>query len=167
MECKLLQIYCFWFHLKFDPEFSYICTESYCKFIVSCTREIDNASLSEDYETLLKMVDNPDNFLEVKPLGEDNGEFLANFIDVELAKRGLFSLGLARRAGKIVVGFEQVRSALKKMSVNRGLDKSVFVKSAILITAKDASSDGQNKLKALADRLGESGANIKKFVLFV
>ncbi len=102
----------------------------------------------------------------VKPLGEDNGEFLANLIDVELAKRCLFSLGLARRAGKIVVGFDQVRSALKKMSVNGGLDKSVFVKSAILITAKDAASDGQNKLKALADRLGESGANIKKFVLF-
>ena len=102
----------------------------------------------------------------VKPLGEDNGESLANLIDVELAKRCLFALGLARRAGKIVVGFDQVRSALKKMSVNRGLDKSVYLKSAILITAKDAAFDGQNKLKALSDRLGESGADIKKFVLF-
>ena len=102
----------------------------------------------------------------VNPLGEQKGETLANFIDTELAKRCLFALGMARRAGKIVVGFDQVRSALKKMSANRGIDKSTYVKSAILITAKDAALDGRNKLKALSDRLGESGANIKKFVLF-
>ena len=102
----------------------------------------------------------------VNPLGERKGETLANLIDTELAKRCLFALGMARRAGNIVVGFDQVRSALKKMSANRGLDKPTYVKSAILITAKDAALDGRNKLKALSDRLGESGANIKKFVLF-
>jgi predicted RNA-binding protein YlxR (DUF448 family) len=102
----------------------------------------------------------------VSTLGERKGIALANLIDTELAKRCLFALGMARRAGKIVVGFDQVRSALKKMSANTGLDKPTYVKSAILITAKDAALDGRNKLKALSDRLGESGANIKKFVLF-
>ena len=51
-----------WLPLKLPP---------YCKFIVSCTRELDNPTLSQDYEILHKMVENPDNFLEVKPLGEE------------------------------------------------------------------------------------------------
>jgi hypothetical protein len=42
----------------------------YCKVIVSCTREIDNPALSQDYEILQKMIDNKDNFLEVKSLGD-------------------------------------------------------------------------------------------------
>ena len=51
-----------WLPLKLPP---------YCKFIVSCTREISNSALSADYEMLQRMIDNADNFLEVKPLGEN------------------------------------------------------------------------------------------------
>ena len=51
-----------WLPLKLPP---------YCKLIVSCTREIDNPVLSQDYDTLHKMFDNIENFLEVKPLGEE------------------------------------------------------------------------------------------------
>ena len=43
----------------------------HCKIVVSCTREEGNASLNTWYEDLVKIVFNPDNFLEVKALGED------------------------------------------------------------------------------------------------
>ena len=51
-----------WLPLRLPP---------YCKFIVSCTRETGNTNLSQDYEILNTIIDNPDNFLEVKQLGED------------------------------------------------------------------------------------------------
>ena len=51
-----------WLPVKLPP---------YCKIVVSCTREISKPSLCQDYDMLTKMVDNIDNFLEVKPLGED------------------------------------------------------------------------------------------------
>ena len=41
----------------------------YCKIVVSCTREENNPTLCKEYEVLSKMVDDPDNFLEVKALG--------------------------------------------------------------------------------------------------
>ena len=51
-----------WLPLKLPP---------FCKIVVSCTREAENRALCQDYDMLTKMVDNRNNFLEVKPLGEE------------------------------------------------------------------------------------------------
>ncbi|CAB4067000.1 unnamed protein product [Lepeophtheirus salmonis] len=43
----------------------------HCKIIVSCTKEDNNPALCQDYELLTKMIDEPQNFLEVTSLGEE------------------------------------------------------------------------------------------------
>ena len=101
----------------------------------------------------------------VTPLVGPNGEDLADLVEAQLAQRCLEALGLARRAGKLVVGFDQVRAALKGMAVPaEGGGRAR--KSAILLTASDAAADGRNKLKALADRVSESGAALTQMALF-
>jgi predicted RNA-binding protein YlxR (DUF448 family) len=63
---------------------------------------------------------------------------LAERIDTGLAKAALSALGLARRTGDVVVGFEKVRASLTaKMS-------------AVLVNAADGGEDGRRKLAALA-----------------
>lgn len=59
-------------------------------------------------------------------------------VDEGLAKGALSALGLARRTGDLVTGFEKVRSALKTH------------KAAALIAASDGAEDGRRKLAALA-----------------
>jgi predicted RNA-binding protein YlxR (DUF448 family) len=98
------------------------------------------------------------------PLVGPNGEDLADLVDAQLAQRCLDALGLARRAGKLVVGFDQVRAALKGMAT-AGVGGAVR-KSAILLTAEDAAADGRNKLKALADRVSEGGVVLTQLALF-
>ncbi len=61
-------------------------------------------------------------------------------IESLLAKRILDRLGLERRAGRLVIGFEKVRASLGDQH------KAVVA----LITASDASDDGRDKLKAKA-----------------
>lgn len=68
-------------------------------------------------------------------------EDLADMVERLLARRVLESLGLARRAGEAVCGFEKVRAELKAGRV------------AVLIEARDASEDGRGKIKALAGDL--------------
>jgi hypothetical protein len=55
-----------------------------------------------------------------------------------LAQRCLDLIGLARRAGEVVCGFEKVRDALRNGRVG------------ILLAAGDGAADGRGKLKALA-----------------
>jgi len=55
-----------------------------------------------------------------------------------LEHRALSAIGLARKAGEVVVGFDQVKAALKANEV------------AVLISADDAAEDGASKLKRLA-----------------
>ena len=98
----------------------------------------------------------------VTPLIGPNGEDLATLVDAQLAQRCLDALGLARRSGRLVVGFDQVRVALKAMAVSAGFSRN----SAILLTAQDAAADGRNKLQALADRVSESGAALTQLALF-
>jgi hypothetical protein len=63
---------------------------------------------------------------------------LAARVDAGLAKAALSALGLARRTGEVVVGFEKVRASLAaKMS-------------AVLVNAADGGEDGRRKLAALA-----------------
>ncbi len=59
-------------------------------------------------------------------------------VEAGLAKAALSSLGLGRRSGDVVIGFEKVRAALKDGKV------------AVLISARDGAADGVRKLKALA-----------------
>jgi predicted RNA-binding protein YlxR (DUF448 family) len=98
----------------------------------------------------------------VTPLVGPDGEDLALLVDAQLAQRCLETLGLARRAGQLIVGFDQVRAALKEMAASAGSNR----RSAVLLTAQDAAADGRNKLKALADRVTESGAAVTQLVLF-
>ena len=51
-----------WLPVKLPP---------FCKIVVSCTREISKPHLCQDYDMLIKMVDQRNNFLEVEPLGEE------------------------------------------------------------------------------------------------
>ena len=62
---------------------------------------------------------------------------LSALVDQGLAKAALSALGLARRCGDAVVGFEKVRSALKERNA------------AVLIAAADAADDGRDKLAGL------------------
>jgi predicted RNA-binding protein YlxR (DUF448 family) len=58
-----------------------------------------------------------------------------------LVRRALDRLGLARRAGQVAMGFEQVREALRTAPV------------AVLLSAADGAADGREKLRRLAPTL--------------
>ncbi len=98
----------------------------------------------------------------VTPLIGPNGETLAALVDDQLAKRCLEVLGLARRAGQVTIGFDQVRAALKAMTSRIGQSRSP----AVLLTAHDAAADGRDKLTMLASRVAESGAAVVQLGLF-
>jgi ribosomal protein L7Ae-like RNA K-turn-binding protein len=66
---------------------------------------------------------------------------LAETVERLLARRALDSVGLARRAGQVVVGFEQVRAWLRAS------------KAAVLIAAADGAAEGRAKLRRLAPDL--------------
>ena len=66
---------------------------------------------------------------------------LADRVDALLARRCLDLLGLARRAGQAVCGFEKVRAELKGR------------RAAVVIEARDAAQDGRGKMRALAGGL--------------
>jgi predicted RNA-binding protein YlxR (DUF448 family) len=66
---------------------------------------------------------------------------LAATVERLLASRALGCVGLARRAGQVVVGFDQVRAALRASKV------------AVLIAAADGAADGRAKLRRLAPDL--------------
>ncbi len=58
-----------------------------------------------------------------------------------LARRALATLGLARRAGQVALGFEQVRLCLRSGAA------------AVLLAARDGAADGRRKLRQLAPDL--------------
>jgi hypothetical protein len=62
----------------------------------------------------------------------------------------------------LVVGFDQVRAALKGMATTAGQSGSA----AILLTAQDAAAGSRNKLTALADRIAEGGVEVTQLALF-
>lgn len=63
---------------------------------------------------------------------------LAERIDAGFAKAALSALGLARRSGDVVIGFEKVRASLASRM------------SAALVNAADGGEDGRRKLTAVA-----------------
>ena len=64
---------------------------------------------------------------------------LSDRVEAGLVKAALGALGLARKTGDVVLGFEKVRAALRAKDV------------AVLVTAADAAEDGKRKLQSLAD----------------
>jgi len=72
---------------------------------------------------------------------------LADRIEAGLARRCLDLLGLARRAGQAVAGFEKVRSRLREGKVG------------LLVEAADGAADGRRKLADLAAAQGD-GAGV-------
>ena len=66
---------------------------------------------------------------------------LAAMVEAGLAKSALSALGLGRRVGEVVVGFEKTRAALKSKSL------------AALIAARDGAADGRMKLRSLAKEM--------------
>jgi predicted RNA-binding protein YlxR (DUF448 family) len=63
---------------------------------------------------------------------------LAGQVERLLVQRALDCLGLARRAGQVTMGFEQVRAYLRSSAAG------------VLIAAADSSADGRSKLRRLA-----------------
>lgn len=72
---------------------------------------------------------------------------LAERLDSLLERRCLDRIGLARRAGQVVAGYEKVREALKGGRVGRAGPP------ALLLEAADGSPEQQVKVTALAPRL--------------
>ena len=69
---------------------------------------------------------------------------LADRVDGLLRMRALSALGLARKAGATVVGFDQVKAFLESG------------RPGVLITARDAAEDGAAKLARLARKRGDA-----------
>jgi hypothetical protein len=63
---------------------------------------------------------------------------LAEQVERLLVSRALDCLGLARRAGQVAMGFDQVRACLRSSSA------------AVLLAAADSAADGRRKLRQLA-----------------
>jgi uncharacterized protein len=63
---------------------------------------------------------------------------LPEVVEAGLSKRALSALGLARKTGDVVTGFDQVKSALKEKKI------------AVLVAAVDGAEDGRRKLKTLS-----------------
>jgi ribosomal protein L7Ae-like RNA K-turn-binding protein len=70
-------------------------------------------------------------------------ENLVETVEAGLEKRALDALGLARRTGDAVLGFDQVKKALAGGRV------------AVLVSAADAADDGCEKLSRLGARMGK------------
>lgn len=63
---------------------------------------------------------------------------LADQVEAALARRALDGLGLAKRAGKLALGFDQVEAAIRR------------AKPAFLIEASDGAEDGRERLQRLS-----------------
>lgn len=75
---------------------------------------------------------------EARLAGGMTAEGFAAAVEKGLEERALAALGLARRTGAALAGFDQVRGALKSGGVG------------VLVTARDAGADGAEKLARLA-----------------
>jgi predicted RNA-binding protein YlxR (DUF448 family) len=78
---------------------------------------------------------------------------LANQVEALLHRRVLDQLGLARGAGVVIAGYEQVRDALRA----GGMD--------CLIEASDGADDGRHKLSGLLAMVGTDGNAVEKPVI--
>lgn len=87
----------------------------------------------------------------VTPMTGPQDESLEVFVEAELERRAVNALTLARKAGAYVSGFEKVRSALSELAA--GEEKKADLREtghAVLLCARDAGSDGRQKVAQLA-----------------
>ena len=71
----------------------------------------------------------------------------AGLVDGLMVRRCLDLIGLARRAGKVVAGFEKVQARLRGRNDNNGHNNNG---GDVLLQASDGAGDGRDKIKALA-----------------
>ena len=64
---------------------------------------------------------------------------LDDLVEALLVRKGLEIIGLARRAGQLIAGFEKVRGWLKGKS-----------KPGLILAARDGAQDGRKKIRAMA-----------------
>ena len=81
----------------------------------------------------------------VTPMTGPAGEDLATFVEQKLVERTANALGLARKSGDLVAGFEKVRGALNGLMAPDAASGQ-----AILLCASDAGTDGREKIGRLA-----------------
>jgi len=67
---------------------------------------------------------------------------LAGLVDGLMVRRCLDLIGLARRSGNVVAGFEKVKARLRERNVNTG--------GGVLLQARDGADGGRDKIMALA-----------------
>ena len=79
-------------------------------------------------------------------------EDLAERVEIQLVRRCLDHVGLARRAAQAVAGFEKVEAWLKS---GKGV--------GVLLAARDGSEQGRSKMTALARTLAAKSALIESF----
>lgn len=85
----------------------------------------------------------------------DNGQALAATVDALLARRCVEFLGLARRAGQAVMGFDQVHGWLRALPASAA--------GAVLLQAADGSAGSCARLTALADAIAPRVARVDVF----
>ncbi|PIW26133.1 MAG: hypothetical protein COW30_16665 [Rhodospirillales bacterium CG15_BIG_FIL_POST_REV_8_21_14_020_66_15] len=68
---------------------------------------------------------------------------LADEIEAQMVRRCMDALGLARRAGQVVAGFEKANAWLRA------------ARGGLLVAARDGGEDGKSKLRALAPGLAQ------------
>lgn len=78
-------------------------------------------------------------------------EALVDRVAAQVRARCLGVLGLARRAGALMVGFDQVREGMKTGAVR------------VLVQARDAAEDGRGKLRRLAAAQGSMVTTVERF----
>ncbi len=71
----------------------------------------------------------------------------AGLVDGLMVRRCLDLIGLARRAGKVVAGFEKVQARLRGRKDNNGYNNDG---ADVLLQARDGAGGGRDKIKALA-----------------
>ncbi len=112
--------------------------------------------VSADGPQLKKMVENGQlhkaacRSLKAKLSKEAVPTDLVDLIDRLLVRRVLDRLGLERRAGNLVTGFDKIKAAYAKEGKG-----NAGVKAFILVTASDGGEDGRKKIKATVGNVPE------------
>lgn len=81
---------------------------------------------------------------KVAPMTGPSGEDLPAFVEQKLHERAESALGMARKSGDLVAGFEKVRAALSDLMAAGTPGQ------AVLLCARDAGADGREKIGRLA-----------------
>jgi|TARA_B100000029_G_scaffold516527_1_gene630585 predicted RNA-binding protein YlxR (DUF448 family) len=101
----------------------------------------------------------------VTPMTGPEGQTLADIVDVQLSRRCLEAIGLARKANNLKIGFDKVYKTLRNLSEKSNAGAS-GQRPSIVLTSIDASENGQAKINALGRHLVKAGIDIVQLRLF-